>query len=349
MQPQLRRDFRATLFRLVVWTSIALHGGLLLLESEAIAPAWLGELVRFVPFYWVLIPLCLALLASLFTRPIWIGAAISNLALFVIHTMDFHWNPIVESSVVGTHVRVVSYNIKALFARQKESGFAAIEQEIQKYAPDIVALQDAQKWLTDSSSAVPTNVPPAFGLPYVVAFDQYVLASRYPLQSCKTGKLDARAKPAPYLQCRALIAGKSVELVTVHFVSPRTALLATKTLPQSGVHDWQKNYAARLAQSQALLVDLSHITTPMIVMGDFNAAEHSSVIANLKLAGLQNTFSRSGTGWGYTHGHSLNKKIDLYRIDHILVSQSITPTKSEVGMSDASQHNPVIADLVIHP
>jgi vancomycin resistance protein VanJ len=339
----------ASLLKFLVWAALVVHAGLLILRSEILAPLWLGELVRFVPFYWVLLPLCLATVVSLFTRPVWMVLSLANVVLFAAFTMEFHWNGKPDSTLLGTQVRVVSYNIKALSAREREGGFKAIELEIEKYAPDIVALQDAQKWLAEGSNSAPSEAPPAFGLPYVVAFDQYVLASRYPLVNCKAGKLDASETPAPYLHCSSTIAGKLVHVVTVHFVSPRGALLATKNNFRSGIHLWKNNFSERLAQSQALLVDLSQVKTPQIVLGDFNASGQSPVMGTLKLGGLQDAFELSGMGWGYTHGHSLSQELDLYRIDHVMVSQGITPLKTVVGASRASEHKPVIADLLIQP
>jgi endonuclease/exonuclease/phosphatase (EEP) superfamily protein YafD len=88
---------------------------------------------------------------------------------------------------------------------------------------------------------------------------------------------------------------------------------------------------------------------PLILMGDFNAAEQSPAIANLKRAGLHDAFAQAGRGWGYTHGHALRQELDIYRIDHILLSASITALTATVGDSDASEHNAVIADVVIRP
>ena len=334
---------------MLVGGAVAAHLALIALQNLSLVPPWLAELSRFLPFYWLLLPLCVAVVLAFFLRPLWVLAAVGNLALFVLSTMDFHWQLWPDHDVVGTHLRVLSYNIKALNARHKAGGIADIEWEVQEFAPDIVALQDAQQWLTDNDATVPTVARPVFGLAHAIAFDQYVLASRYPLQDCKTGSLGPGTKPGHYLQCTARIGNQDVQLVTAHFVSPRSSLLATKREFGEGLQEWQANLARRLTQSQTLLSVVSRLPRPLLVMGDFNAPEQSPVVETLKRAGLSDAFAEGGTGWGYTHGHALSQHTDLYRIDHILRSGGVEVQSAAVGRSDASEHNPVIADLLILP
>jgi endonuclease/exonuclease/phosphatase family metal-dependent hydrolase len=183
----------------------------------------------------------------------------------------------------------------------------------------------------------------------VVAFDQYVLASRYPLQDCRSASLGTGTRPGSYLHCGVRIGAQEVQLVTAHFVSPRSSLLATRSELVDGLQDWQANLAKRLTQSQTLFSALGQMSRPLVVMGDFNAPEASPVVANLKRAGLVDAFAEGGKGWGYTHGHALSQHLDLYRIDHILVSAGVHVQSAEVGSSDASEHNPVVADVLIRP
>ena len=335
--------------RLLVAAAIAAHLALVALQNMDGAPIWLAELSRFLPFYWLLIPLCVSVALSLLLRPLWILAALANLALFGLVTMDFQWKLLQDNDVAGTRLRVLTYNVKALSAEHRVGGLDDIEQAVAQHAPDIVALQDAQHWLTDSESSNWSVARPVFGLPYVIAFEQYVLASRYPLRDCKNGKLSDGEEPVHYLQCTARIGAQDVHLVTVHFVSPRTGLLAARRELNHGIDDWQANLSQRLRQSQALLAVLSRLPGPLLVMGDLNAPEASPVVENLKRIGLVDAFAEGGTGCGYTEGHALSQHVDLFRIDHILLSAGIAVLSAEVGSSEASEHKPVFADLVIQP
>jgi endonuclease/exonuclease/phosphatase family metal-dependent hydrolase len=345
---------------LALWLSVSVHLGFVVVQNVGGIPVWLGELTRFLPFYWLLILLCAALVCSLVLGPVFILVALCNLAFFAFGTLGFQWNADKDQAVAGTPLRVLTYNMKALDVWKTKAGYAGIEREIQGYAPDIVALQDAQWWLTRDTEW--TNTPtvidhPIAGLPYVVTFGEFVLASRYPLTDCNVGNLGLSAQPGPYqqcsatqyLQCKAKVGVHEVQLVTAHLARPRNALMAVRHNFPAGLQDWQIHVAERLAQSDALQADLSPLARPLILMGDMNTSEQSPVFANLKRAGLRDAFSEVGKGWGYTHGHALSRGVDLYRIDHILVSKDVAVQKSEVGSIEESEHNPVIADLVFRP
>jgi endonuclease/exonuclease/phosphatase family metal-dependent hydrolase len=246
-------------------------------------------------------------------------------------------------------LRVLSYNVKALNARHRVNGFVDIAEEIVRHQPDIVALQDAQGLLEDVEDDMPMPAPPIFGLPHVVGLDQYVIASKYPLSDCEAGKLGREEPVQQFLRCKANVNGRQLVLVTTHFVSPRSSLSAARRELTDGLDGWIYNLSERLVQANVLLKQLIKQPRPLIVMGDFNASEESPVVQTLELAGLRNTFSQAGKGWGYTHGHALDRKIDFLRIDHILASQDLSILTSEVGGGEASEHNPVFADLVIGP
>jgi endonuclease/exonuclease/phosphatase (EEP) superfamily protein YafD len=83
------------------------------------------------------------------------------------------------------------------------------------------------------------------------------------------------------------------------------------------------------------------------VAGDLNAVESSPIVRTLLALGLRDAFSSAGRGYGYSHGHSLRLRHDFLRIDHILVSPQVGVMDSFVGQSNASDHRPVIADLVL--
>lgn len=345
----MQQKFGKSVARLVVAAAILGHLALIALQHWDVAPLWLAELSRFVPYYYLLLPLCASVVAAFFVRPLAVVLALANVLLFGLVTMDFHWRLGEDAAAGGTRMRVLTYNIKALSAYHR-GGIAAIEQEVRELAPDVVALQDAQKLLPDQDDKQIVTAHSLFGLPHVVAFDQYVLASRYPLEDCSVGNTNASAKPTHFLQCAMrLDSGKQVQLVTTHFVSPRDSLMAARTEGEDGLEEWQVNLSRRLNQSLTLLASLSKMSQPLMVMGDLNAPEQSPVVANLKRAGLRDAFADAGKGWGLTHGHALSRNLDLYRIDHILVSNDIDVHNAEVSASPASEHNPVIADVSIRP
>ena len=58
-------------------------------------------------------------------------------------------------------------------------------------------------------------------------------------------------------------------------------------------------------------------------------------------------FSSAGFGYGYSHGHALRFGFSFLRIDHMLVSKEIGVADAFPGGWQASEHRPVIADLLL--
>jgi vancomycin resistance protein VanJ len=100
-------------------------------------------------------------------------------------------------------------------------------------------------------------------------------------------------------------------------------------------------------QARSLAFALAGNPRPLILAGDLNAPESSPVLGTLKAIGLRDAFSAAGIGYGYTHGHSLRPGFSFLRIDHVLVSAGIGVADCFVGGSEASEHRPVIADLLL--
>jgi len=84
------------------------------------------------------------------------------------------------------------------------------------------------------------------------------------------------------------------------------------------------------------------------VAGDFNAPVQSIVCRKLMRHGLTDAFSTAGQGYGYSFGHELRLVAHSYvRLDHILASRHWRVERCWTGGADASDHRPVIADLVL--
>ncbi len=329
---------------------LAVHLVVLALQQLGLGPLWLEELTRFLPWYWLVLPCAAALLLAMGLSRWLLAACVLNLALLATLTMGLQWHfGGADEAAAGQTLRVLSYNVKALNARHKDGGFGGIDYEVRLHVPDIVALQDAQHLLPLDGGDTPTLSQPIFGLPYVFALEQYVIASRFPVHSCNSGKLGPRKRPEPqvYLHCQLDVNGKTLDMVTAHFVSPREGLMEARYDLLNGKDDWIANLRARYSEAQLLLRDVSKMPRPLLLMGDFNAPEGSPVVAELKRAGLRDSFSEAGRGYGYTYGHALGRKTDFLRIDHILVGTGITVLSSTVGGGEASDHSPVIAEIKI--
>jgi vancomycin resistance protein VanJ len=334
----------AALMRAAVAVLIALT--VLLIAAQRLVPGdahWL-ELSRYLPYYWLLLPCLAALVASFWLGRGWALASLANLVLLATLGMGLQWH---RGDEGAERVRMMTYNVKVFSAVRQRNGIQALALEVARHDPDILVMQDADGLLVERGAQPLSGGPPVFGLAHVYALGQYIVASRFPLRGCGPGQIDFRNESHRYLRCVVDVRGVDLNLVTAHFQTPRAGLNAARREGLEGADEWYRNYADRLTQARALARDLAGTGRPLVVAGDLNAPESSPVVQTLLAGGLRDAFSSAGRGYGYTWGHSLKQGIDFLRIDHILVSPDMGVMEAFAGRSDASEHRPVIADLVL--
>ncbi len=305
------------------------------------ARAWWAELARYVPYPAYLLPAVGALALSLCLSWRWRIVALAVLGLVLVPIMGLQ----VNGGEAGTgRVRLMTYNIKAYRAAERAGGIAAIAWELALHDADIIVMQDAGYLV----HLLETRSKEALGMLGERQFEtsgQYIIASRFPMRKCTQGDLSFLGERHHYFRCIVNAKGVEIDLFTAHLLSPREGLNATRHERLQGVDEWQENVAARMMQSRSLASAVAANGRPVILAGDLNAPEHSPVLRQLLATGLRDAFSTAGTGYGYTHGHSLRPHISFNRIDHILVSPNIGVADSFIGGKEASEHRPVIADL----
>lgn len=307
-----------------------------------LAPWWL-ELSRYLPYPALLAPALVALLLACALGWRWVLAGGATLGLVATLAMGLAWG---RPDAGGTSLRFMTYNIKAYKAVLREDGFRELAREVALHHPDILVTQDNHAVSRAQAAAIWPGGQ-AFGLPHAFAVDQYVIASRFPLRDCALGRIDYRGQAHGYLRCTADVNGVPLDVVNVHLESPRTGLNAARREGLAGTDDWRANYEERLGQAQALAHDLRSRTRPLIVAGDLNASESSPVVRALRDLGLRDAFSSAGRGYGYSYGHALRLGFSFLRIDHILVSPELGVARTFAGGAQASDHRPVIADLLL--
>jgi endonuclease/exonuclease/phosphatase (EEP) superfamily protein YafD len=305
------------------------------------ASTWWIEFLRYLPFPVFLMPAAAAAIASLALGAIWRLLAAGTVALVLTAVMGLELHVGDEG---GDALRVMTFNAKLHLARVKPEGYARIGSEIASHDPDVLVMQDAHLGATPD---LPPPIRAALRGHSIHRSGQYLVASRYPLRDCRDGDLSYGGEPQHYVRCSLLAHGVQIDLVTVHLASPRRGLNATRHEGLDGLDDWQVNFRDRMVQVGRLVSALAGPPRPLIVAGDLNAPEHSPVVRSLLRAGLRDAFASAGRGFGYTHGHALRPRFSFLRIDHILVSGTIGVRRSFVGGSDASEHRPVIADLLL--
>ena len=304
-------------------------------------PWWL-ELSRYLSYPLLLVPAFAALFLSWRLGRFWVVASVVAIIVFATVAMGFVWHPGRREG----NLRLMTYNVKAGNAWLRPGGVEALAREVARYGPDVVVMQDAHPLLRGRPSEA--EKAPLFGLPEIHVAGQYIIASRLPLRDCSEGVLETGGEPLAFARCTLDSKGGAVEVMTVHFESPRSGLNAARHEGFDGIVQWQQNHESRLAQARALARALEHGKRPLILAGDLNAPESSAVIQSLLAVGLRDAFSSAGRGYGYSYGHTLRPAFSFLRIDHILVSPQIGVSDCFVGEKEASDHRPVIADLVLH-
>ena len=304
---------------------------------------WWLELLHYVPYPVYLGAALVALALSFLLGRAWRLAAALALGLVLTAIMGL---AVGRADAGSVRVRLMTFNIKAWLAENKASGYAPLAREVVEQDPDILVMQDAGQ-LAGARAEDPEIARSVFDQRQVYAFGQYIVVSRFPLRDCRPGQIPYDGESHTYVRCIVTAAGFDTDLVVVHFRSPRDGLNATRHERAEGLADWRQNYEERMDQAVKLSADLARRERPLIVAGDLNAPESSPVVRRLLDLGLRDAFSSAGWGYGYTHGHSLRPRISFLRIDHILVSPEIGVHNAWAGGKDASEHRPVIADLLM--
>lgn len=301
-------------------------------------------LLQYVPFLVFLVPAVFAWLVSWALGWWWRGVATASVLLVLVYIMGLCWGHPDEGE---GRIRVMTYNAKAFLASARAGGVSELALEVMQHDPDVLLMQDAGELVT-SRNPEPEAFRTLVGDRTVQSFGQYIIASRLPLSNCRQGFINYDNKPHTYFRCVLTAHGRDIDLITVHFTTPRAGLNAARAEGLEGLDAWRDNMLDRLLQSGALAEQMRQMKRPRILTGDLNAPESSQVVRTLLHTGLRDAFSSSSWGYGYTYGQAFQKLgFSFLRIDHILVSDEIGVAQVYVGGGTASQHRPVIADLYV--
>ncbi len=233
---------------------------------------------------------------------------------------------------------------------------------LKRYAPDIVALQEVDRfWSRSAGADQPVTIANALKMPhhcFAPNLDhladthasrphQYgtAIVSRFPILDCGNTLLPTLDgwEQRGILGTRIDANGASIRIYSTH-------LQASRSIGGASV----SGQPQRIQQVQAILKVLSGVTDPIVVMGDFNASPSSSEM--IPMAGrLVDAWTVRGDGDGLTSPADPARSARS-RIDYIFVSRNVTVTSVSVPVDDqtrmASDHYPIIAKIVLpngHP
>ena len=217
------------------------------------------------------------------------------------------------------HMRVFSANL--LFSNKDLSGIIA---EVHARDPDIAVFEEA----TPAHRARLLGDPALSGLPNRVFANgsDTILFSRLPIESSDIWSETAK----PMVRAHLSTAIGTVEILVVHTVAPTngTAIARWRQMLDA-IHD--------LAQQR---------TTPLLLVGDFNATIYHHRFDAILDTGLTDAHSARGTG--LTGTWPRDKPVPPFlRIDHALSSKELVPTRASYGTGSGSDHRPIIVDYAL--
>lgn len=147
-----------------------------------------------------------------------------------------------------------------------------------------------------------------------------------------------------------IVEQRNTLLPKAHESEEQRGLLEVR-LDVNGVDVWVLNThlqhttaEARSLQVDAILDRVAELRGPVVLTGDLNAEPDAPELAPL-FAVFDDAWDLAGEGAGYTF-RSTDPQV---RIDYVLVTPGVDVTRAEVPATEASDHLPVVADLVVSP
>ncbi len=243
----------------------------------------------------------------------------------------------------SSNLRVMTFNIHA-----GHGDLSRIASVIDAASPDVVALQevdvhwDARSGFVDqartlaAATGMDVRFAPIYQLPGTTPdapmreFGVAVL-SRLPITSWRNHAItrlstqDGAAGPAPapgFLEATIRTSGGDVDVFVTHL-------------------DFRRDPAVRQMQVAEMLAVVKASSRPVILTGDMNAPPDAAEIRPLRQA-LRDVWNDSDG-----NGATFPAEGPSRRIDFVLVSRDIEVRRARVVRTDASDHLPVVADLVL--
>lgn len=241
-------------------------------------------------------------------------------------------------------LRVLTYNI-----RSGNGDLRLTAETIRKLAPDIAGLQEVDVGWAERSAfedqarslgemlGMHVRFAPIYTLPGADSAKPsrqfgVALLSKYPIAGWKNDTLTrlstqvpgALPAPAPgLLEATIDVGGTAVRVFNTHL-------------------DYRSDPRVRQKQVEEMLHYIGNATEPTLVLGDLNAGPDAPELRGL-LRRLSDTW-QSRTDSGFTYPADKPEK----RIDYVLTSKHFRVRSSSVPITDASDHRPVVVDLVLN-
>ncbi|MBN1920090.1 MAG: endonuclease/exonuclease/phosphatase family protein [Anaerolineae bacterium] len=264
------------------------------------------------------------------------SSALLGLLVLCGHHVFLHQSPLVASEITPI-VRATTFNLRYEYYEPADLSATILAQ-----GADLVAVQEVAPSVMSDLAAM---LKPQF--PYVIpasSLSDLALFSRYPIIDSEWFHPAGDGRGALY----AVIAveGQFWHIFVVHPLPAGIAWLGNTLIPVG-------LYYGNLEAQMVDVLARAHGLEPVIVLGDFNMAEHSRAYRLISHQ-LTDSFHEAGQGWGFTFPQDV--WIDgwqipgpFVRLDYIFHSADLQASHAEVVCRGASDHCLVTADLALRP
>lgn len=272
----------------------------------------------------------------------WLGTLL--LAIVVACSVACARPTVAAESAAGIALRVMTYNI-----RSGNGDLGGTAAAIRAQRPDVVALQEVDvQWATRSDFAdeatelgrrlgmqvrfAPIYVIPDSGATKPAREFGVAVLSRYPVTAFRNDtltRLSTQAEnPVPTPMPGLLDATLDVRGIVVHVLDTHL--------------DYRRDPAVRATQAREMIARVD-TTVPTLVFGDMNAAPGAPELQPL-LTLLHDAWP-AANGSGFTYP----AEAPTERIDYVLISSHFRVRDASVPVTEASDHRPVVVDLLLVP
>jgi endonuclease/exonuclease/phosphatase (EEP) superfamily protein YafD len=310
---------------------------------------WVTTVALYLPRVVLVIPLPLVVAGLLLCgrgRWLWTQAVSAMVLLFPLMGLVVPMPHVVDHKAPS--IRVLSYNVNSAWG-----GVAKLVDEIAKYSPDVVLLQEVSA-TEELKRALLARYPT------VEALDQFAVATRYSIVSTNEPArlpFEGRQRSPRFLEHVVDTPLGRVRFYNIHPVSPREdfyvlrgrglrrEILSGRIFSGAAGPAIQANAGLRALQAKTIAEAARDEQGPRVIAGDSNLPGLSLVFGR-HFSAFHDGFVEAGSGFGYTYP---NDRRPWMRIDRILVTDELRVVRFQVGTSAASDHLCVVGDLQRRP
>ncbi len=290
------------------------------------------------------VPMAALIPASFLLR----SRALAALALIAGLTFVQQFGPAVLSKATfgapaGPLLRVLTYNVYSANARPAE--LAALVRSVE---PDVIVLQELrQSYAAELVGQIGEAYPYRVGAALNTANDGSGTFSRLPIIEAQAFLL--REDGNAFQRLRLQFGDREIALFNVHLATPEIEARRARGRGPRLVRGYET--PERDGELAWLIEETQPLSTPFVLAGDFNLAAGSRPYRQFPER-WRDAFSERGWGFGHTWPArrvpwSVPAPVwtPLIRIDYVLSSPELAPTRAWVPWLDGSDHLPVVAEL----